>query len=508
MSKGSSFHQYDVVIIGAGLGGLTSAILLAKEGLKVLVAEKNSYAGGCCNSFKKDGYVFNTGPSLFFGAEKGGYLHELFDYLGIEESVKADNLFRKIDPGLQVAFPGHRLDIYSERERFFKELEREFPKDVATLKEFYLALDSINSEIFEKYNHYPFNIRVNESRSTDRLKRIFPLTLRSLKRMGLPKGLKSFFTKYKWDEGLKDFFDLQTMFFGQVDSFDASLPFLANVLSIPTKGLFYPAQGNRAFADLITERFLELGGEIRDNIKVFDILLDRYKTRGVRFERGAVTESILARKTVVNTSIFNLEGLIHEELPRRRLARKFSPLRNEWTMFSLFLGIDNGVVPESMKENLIIHRNDEKARGGKRILYVHTGPEWDKKRAPQGKRALTAISLLPVDEWEGEEEGLIEKNTERIIEDLKEIIPFIQGNFEIVDVLTPSSLEKLILRPKGAVGNLKGDYRKGRFGFYGLPHKLPLKNLFLVGEGAYPGYGTAHVMFSGFHAAKRILRSL
>ena len=142
------------------------------------------------------------------------------------------------------------------------------------------------------------------------------------------------------------------------------------------------------------------------------------------------------------------------------------------------------------------------------MLYVHTSPEWDSKRAPEGKRALTALSFFPVENWKGEEEDLKKENIEKIIEDLKKIIPFIEGNFNIVDIMTPPKFEKLFSRPSGIVGNLNGGYKKNRFDFYGLSHNLPLKNLYLVGEEAYPGYGTTNVMFSGFHAAERILEGL
>lgn len=174
LSQRVSSHQYDVVIIGAGLGGLVSAAVIAKKGFKVLIVEKNSYPGGCCSSFSKDGYIFNIGPSLFWGLDSGGPLYNLLGYLGIRESIITHDIFRRIDPGLQVVLPDHRLDIYTQRKRLFEELRREFPKNFTTLEEFYNRVDYINSEIFEKYSDYPFNIKREGDSRTVRKTVLFP----------------------------------------------------------------------------------------------------------------------------------------------------------------------------------------------------------------------------------------------------------------------------------------------------------------------------------------------
>lgn|GEM_PF-1701791 len=509
MSRKISSSQYDVVIIGAGLGGLISAAVIAKKGFRVLVVEKNSYPGGCCSSFSKDGYIFNFGPSLFWGLDRGGPLYNLFEYLGIQESIKTQNILRRIDPGIQIVLPDHRLDIYTERERLFEELKREFPKYFKTLREFYNRVDYINSEIFEAYSNYPFNIKREGDGRADSNSKFLTLLSRDIKRMSLPASIRNFFTRYSWDISIKDFFSLQTLFFGQVDSSAASLPFFTRVLTIPLKGLYYPLSGSQGFANLLADKVFDLGGEIKYNVNVKSLLFDRKKAKGIRYDEGVISKSIHAKKIIANTSIFNLkDSLISEELPRKRLVKKFKDIKGRWTIFSLFLGVESKAVPEPMKENLLMYTDSYEAPEERRMLYVHTSPEWDRKRAPAGKRALTALSVFPVENWKGDEEELKKKNREKIIADLKRIIPFIEGNFNIVDMMTPPKFEKLLSRPEGIVGNLNGGYKKNRFNFYGLSHNLPLKNLYLVGEEAYPGYGTTNVMFSGFHAAERIIEDL
>ena len=66
-------EEYDVIVIGAGVGGLTCGALLAKEGLSVLVAEQHSKPGGYCTSFRRKGFTFDAGCDFLMGAERGAF---------------------------------------------------------------------------------------------------------------------------------------------------------------------------------------------------------------------------------------------------------------------------------------------------------------------------------------------------------------------------------------------------------------------------------------------------
>lgn len=90
-------RQYDVVIVGSGLGGLVSAVILAKEGLRVCVLEKNNQFGGNLQTFSRDKKVFDTGVHYIGGLAEGQNLHRYFSYLGIMPHLRLERMPKVFD---------------------------------------------------------------------------------------------------------------------------------------------------------------------------------------------------------------------------------------------------------------------------------------------------------------------------------------------------------------------------------------------------------------------------
>src|SRR5260221_7106832 len=85
-------HQYDVVIIGSGLGGLACGTLLAKEGYKVCVLERNKQLGGNLQTFARDKVIFDSGVHYVGGLDEGQNLYQIFKYLEIMDKMKIQRM--------------------------------------------------------------------------------------------------------------------------------------------------------------------------------------------------------------------------------------------------------------------------------------------------------------------------------------------------------------------------------------------------------------------------------
>ena len=79
--------RYDVVVVGAGIGGLTAGALLARCGLSTLVVEHHYLPGGCCTALRREGFTFDVGPELLYGFEDRGYNPHRFVMNEIEEEI-------------------------------------------------------------------------------------------------------------------------------------------------------------------------------------------------------------------------------------------------------------------------------------------------------------------------------------------------------------------------------------------------------------------------------------
>ena len=84
--------KYDVIIIGGGLGGLVSGAILSKEGFNVCVLEQHSVAGGCLQSFKRNGRILDTGMHYVGSLSEGQIVHQYFKYLGVIDSLYLQKL--------------------------------------------------------------------------------------------------------------------------------------------------------------------------------------------------------------------------------------------------------------------------------------------------------------------------------------------------------------------------------------------------------------------------------
>jgi all-trans-retinol 13,14-reductase len=144
-------QQYDVVIIGSGLGGLACATILAKEGYHVCVLEKNKQIGGTLQTFVRDRVIFDSGVHYVGGLDKGQNLYTLFRYLGIMDKLR----LRKLDEDVfdAIIFEGDpAVYKYAQGyENFVQQLLKEFPEEEVAIRRYCDGIRDVCSK-FPLYN--------------------------------------------------------------------------------------------------------------------------------------------------------------------------------------------------------------------------------------------------------------------------------------------------------------------------------------------------------------------
>lgn len=131
---------YDAIVIGSGLGGLVSALLLAKAGRKVLVLEKNNQYGGCLQTFARDKTLLDTGVHYIGGLDKGQNLHTLFSYLGIADELPLKKLDLDNFDVISFGQEGRSFPYGMGYENFVQQLLPHFPEQESALRTYIAVL--------------------------------------------------------------------------------------------------------------------------------------------------------------------------------------------------------------------------------------------------------------------------------------------------------------------------------------------------------------------------------
>ncbi|MGL6338853.1 MAG: NAD(P)-binding protein, partial [Waterburya sp.] len=113
-----------VIVIGAGIGGLTAGALLAKHGYQVTIFDQAIAPGGCASTFKRRGFTFDVGATQVAGLEPGGIHHRIFQELEIEPPLATN-----CDPACAVFLPGETqpINVWRDREKWQAERQKQFP---------------------------------------------------------------------------------------------------------------------------------------------------------------------------------------------------------------------------------------------------------------------------------------------------------------------------------------------------------------------------------------------
>jgi all-trans-retinol 13,14-reductase len=305
-------EKYDVVVIGSGLGGLVSASILSKEGMKVCVLEMDKHIGGTLRSFAKEGVLFNTGLNYTESLGKGEILHRYFSYLDIMDSLNIQRLdidaFDKIsfgDEGIEYPFAqGH--------EHFINRLTEFFPQEEANLRNYIRQMGDVCTR-FPFYNL--------DSDTT------------FMQSLGQQENVSDFLKSCTNDPKLqKVLAGMNSLYAGVEGETPMYIHSLINYSFIQSAWRF--VDGSSQLALLLAKGIKANGGSIYTQMKVVAIEGSHNTINHVRLENG---DCIQAKWVISNIHPASTLKLLPENMVRKSFRNRILSLENSVGMFSLYL---------------------------------------------------------------------------------------------------------------------------------------------------------------------------
>ncbi len=497
--------RYDVIVVGAGNGGLTSAALLAKRGLKVLVVEQHYIPGGCITAIRRNDTAMDVGAAILYGWGEKGYNPHRFVMNELEEEIdmiRHESIWR-------MHLLGSHVTVWHDKERFLNELTDLFPhqdKEIRTLyaefEDFYEAMVMSNDLMMPPTEVAPL----------DGLKTL----------MKNPKGImkvlnflihneEDIINKHINDPKVLCFFDFITGLFTQCNTTESPALLGATMfIDNHVGGACYPSGSPQMLPNKLEKAIEKNGGKVIYRELVDEILIYKKKAYGIRLKDGT---EIMADKIISNADIYHLYGNLIK-------ARNIKPKKMEWAQsmdpsvcaLLLYIVVDKEAVPEDAQPIELLADNIYSFSD---CICVFIPSKDDPTLCPPDKHSLTVIAPTdlkwprPDDRFYQSEEynTLKEKEANVALERMEKwIFPNIREHIVSMDIATPATLERYTRKAYGHVGGPKLTMKQHFFNR--LKAKSEWENLYCAGDSTSMGEGVVATCVSGVGAANTVLRDM
>lgn len=496
---GATASDKHVIVIGAGVGGLTAAAYLAQAGCRVTVLEANTYPGGSAGTFYHQGYRFDAGATLAGGFQPGGPHALVAEHLGLQWPV------RPADQAWQVHLPERHIVLGRDR----GPLLEIFPHSAAFWRDQARVAERVWALAADALPWPP-----GDGREAVRLAGIGLRHLRAAPVL-LPLAFMSagqWLARYglSGDTVFRRFIDAQLLISAQTVASSANALYSAIALDLPRQGVYHVAGGMGGIAQTLAEKVRELGGEVRYKHLVTRMVMRDGHAVGVQVRLQRHREDFLPADFVLaNVTPWSLDELMGEDSPPS-LRREAQSREVGWGAFVLYVGLDARIVPADLPHHHQIVTSMNGTLGEGRSVFVSLSPAWDTSRAPAGFRAVTATTHTAIAPWwsllqsdRQAYEARKQVYAERLLAAMETVLPGVRAGIALLLPGTPITYQTWTHRHLGMVGGFPAtSLLRARGPRTGVP------NVRLVGDSVFPGQSTAGVTAGAIRVARDVLASL
>ncbi|MEB3323427.1 MAG: carotenoid isomerase [Synechococcaceae cyanobacterium] len=496
--------RWDVIVIGAGIGGLVTATQLAAKGAKVLVLERYLIPGGSGGSFRRDGYTFDVGASMIFGFGTKGHTNLLTRALAAVGETCAT-----IPDPVQLAYhlpDGLEVAVDRDYERFLADLTALFPHEATGIRRFYDTCWSV----FRCLDAMPL-LSLEDPAYLAKVFLRAPAACLGLARW-LPVNVGAVARRHIRDPKLLRFIDMECFCWSVMPADRTPMINAGMVFSDRhAGGINYPRGGVGVIAEHLVRGLERHGGVFRTRARVTRVLIENGRAVGVRLASG---EELRARRVVSNATrwdTFAGEGSPANPLvPREATPRAEGVWRRRYrpspSFLSLHLGVRADAIPAGTHVHHLLLERWEEMEAEQGTIFVSIPTLLDPSLAPAGHHIVHTFTPSSMEAWLGLSPAAYrrrkEADADRLITRLEALLPGLAGAVTLREVGTPRSHRRFLGRSQGSYGPIPA---------LPLPGLLPmpfnrtgLPGLYCVGDSCFPGQGLNAVAFSGFACAHRI----